>query len=328
MKFFLQISLLTLFSNLAFGQAILKIDDALKISSSGVYLIESNDSQTKTYNNGATGSNVTWDFSSATGTIDTLNIFPKNGSDTINWSLSNERQQGTYVLYNSKTNFKEELYLPRGADGDVNVFNFPLRYKDSVDGNKPHGWSDYMIVDGWGKVKTIDTTYRGCLRVKTYLAYADISWVYVTNYYYLCKGVGTYVAKIENIISDDQFNPNTFYLNTIKVLSAAKSKVLPNSALNPNPIFHPLTIKNPTNFKNEIKVFPNPAQNSIQIEFNSIVSGNLVVRNILGEIAVSAVVSESNNSSLNTENLEAGVYFLSFENGEGIITKSILIQHN
>ena len=76
--------------------------------------------------------------------------------------------------------------------------------------------------------------------------------------------------------------------------------------------------------KNEIVVFPNPANDVINISA-SINIRSITVFNSIGQV-ISVENVESNIYKINTSDFDNGMYFLQMETEEGVITKCIIIE--
>jgi len=91
------------------------------------------------------------------------------------------------------------------------------------------------------------------------------------------------------------------------------------------------SIKNINNNNNSIKIFPNPATNIINIEFNTIFRNKISVKliNTLGqEIENNSIYMNSKNSiiSINTQNIQRGVYIIMIETDSNIISRKIILE--
>lgn len=70
----------------------------------------------------------------------------------------------------------------------------------------------------------------------------------------------------------------------------------------------------------EIEIFPNPVQNSLNIKANNVVIKSVSLFSILGK----KVKTVLNKTSINTEKLHVGVYFVEIKTNKGSITKKIV----
>jgi hypothetical protein len=72
-----------------------------------------------------------------------------------------------------------------------------------------------------------------------------------------------------------------------------------------------------------IKVFPNPANNKLHINYNTSISNyNIKVLGVSGELVLS-----TKNREIDTNQLPNGIYFLIVETDKFIVNKQIVIQH-
>lgn len=72
----------------------------------------------------------------------------------------------------------------------------------------------------------------------------------------------------------------------------------------------------------QVKVFPNPASDILQIQSGDSAGGHILVKNILGATVLQTVADDSGISSLNTGRLSPGFYFAVIETRHGIATVS------
>lgn len=70
-----------------------------------------------------------------------------------------------------------------------------------------------------------------------------------------------------------------------------------------------------------INVFPNPANNYVQIEFDDLQIEHIEIYSVKGER-----IKSTKNTRLNTEDLKAGLYILVIKSNTGIATRKIIIQ--
>ena len=77
-----------------------------------------------------------------------------------------------------------------------------------------------------------------------------------------------------------------------------------------------------------IKVFPNPANDIINIEVEHLTLYEVKVMNILGQVVYRQNLFEGNDLQLDTRNLFTGMYFISFDTDAGSTVKKISIVHN
>ncbi|MES2621304.1 MAG: T9SS type A sorting domain-containing protein [Bacteroidota bacterium] len=81
------------------------------------------------------------------------------------------------------------------------------------------------------------------------------------------------------------------------------------------------------NQKSEIRVYPNPASNSVTISVDETMLGaTATITDITGR-KMATVHLQTVNSKLSTENFSSGVYFVTVSNGGGSGTQKLAIQH-
>jgi hypothetical protein len=79
------------------------------------------------------------------------------------------------------------------------------------------------------------------------------------------------------------------------------------------------------NFKNKIKLFPNPVADFLNLETKGIDLSEIVVFNSLGQKLMFFSLKDENSKQIDLSNLNSGIYFIkiSSKNGESIIKKII-----
>ena len=80
-----------------------------------------------------------------------------------------------------------------------------------------------------------------------------------------------------------------------------------------------------------VSVVPNPFSKTAQVTFNSDVEGGFMVKmmNLLGEVVTTKSISVNhgtNTVEIERNNLSSGVYILSISNGNGSISKKVVIE--
>jgi hypothetical protein len=85
--------------------------------------------------------------------------------------------------------------------------------------------------------------------------------------------------------------------------------------------YYTLDIKQQAINNEQLNIYPNPAQNSLQITVNTGYIVQCILYDMLGNEVISTKVEE-----IDVSNLQNGVYFLQVKIDEGIITKKIIIQ--
>jgi PKD repeat protein len=88
----------------------------------------------------------------------------------------------------------------------------------------------------------------------------------------------------------------------------------------------PVGISTTNSTTNQLKVYPNPANQYITIELGNQQFDKIELINVLGQV-VYFTTEKENKLNITTSNLENGMYFFKFMNKNEIITKKINIQH-
>jgi hypothetical protein len=78
-----------------------------------------------------------------------------------------------------------------------------------------------------------------------------------------------------------------------------------------------------TSYKNEVSIFPNPANNNLTVSSSKIIS-ELAVYDIMGKQVLSNKKVNSNTVNINTSKLSKGYYSVSLKQGEEILIKSFM----
>lgn len=82
---------------------------------------------------------------------------------------------------------------------------------------------------------------------------------------------------------------------------------------------------------NDINVFPNPASDNISIKINMSIdeSAKAQVIDMLGQVVYSAKLNNTDNLlKISTRTWNSGLYFVSIQSGDQIITKKVLVERN
>lgn len=77
-----------------------------------------------------------------------------------------------------------------------------------------------------------------------------------------------------------------------------------------------------------LNTYPNPATTQLNIDFGSLTASNATFQliNTIGQVVYTGTASNSNVSTIDVSKLNAGIYFLSVQNGEEKLVEKILIQ--
>jgi hypothetical protein len=76
-----------------------------------------------------------------------------------------------------------------------------------------------------------------------------------------------------------------------------------------------------------ITIYPNPARQCIHIDFNATIEGDVIVelKDAMGKLIFRDVESARSFRSIDATSLSNGIYFISFEAGQRLITKKVLV---
>lgn len=80
------------------------------------------------------------------------------------------------------------------------------------------------------------------------------------------------------------------------------------------------------NAVNKLKVYPNPAKEQLTIEITDHKISHLKLVNMLGQTVIQKNIFNSDKTTLQTAELESGIYILSVITSEGVISKTVLIE--
>jgi hypothetical protein len=90
-----------------------------------------------------------------------------------------------------------------------------------------------------------------------------------------------------------------------------------------------LVITGPTNTNNQflaenIKVFPNPASEFVNIRANGVTIESVIMRNINGQVVKSKIIN-NNQGEINLESIPAGIYVISIVTEQGVLNQKVSI---
>lgn len=80
---------------------------------------------------------------------------------------------------------------------------------------------------------------------------------------------------------------------------------------------------------NGVKIYPNPANNTLNISLNNVSdNGNIYLYDLTGKQVAGTTISNSNSSySINTAALPSGTYMIMIQNGSNILSQKVVISH-
>jgi hypothetical protein len=76
-----------------------------------------------------------------------------------------------------------------------------------------------------------------------------------------------------------------------------------------------------------IKLYPNPAQNMVQVQFLSPQNGSLQLIHIAGEKLATYQLTNTSASSIDLKNLSEGIYFIEIKTEQGVFVKKLIKTH-
>jgi len=88
-----------------------------------------------------------------------------------------------------------------------------------------------------------------------------------------------------------------------------------------------------TNISAQIKVYPNPASNSLEVIVSNEQIAEIKIYDVLGKELFEQlkptpnISRERNSCTVDVSNLSNGVYFINIKTAEGIVTKKVVVQH-
>ncbi|MBK9732527.1 MAG: T9SS type A sorting domain-containing protein [Chitinophagaceae bacterium] len=303
-----------------------------------------------------TGPDHIWDFQQLTPLTSTTDTFydqtelsflyqllytGANLVDKTAYSISIDQLSldDVYLIYKSNSTLYEQYGFAGTFDGipvpivygekDV-IYNFPLQYGDvdSSESGFAFGLTGFgyvsqqrkrvNTVDGWGTVKTPAGTFNA-LRVSSTIL--DVDSVYLdtlnfgTNvtlksyeYKWLAAGSGTPVFQInaQDVLGLPVVTQITYQDTTLQtgIRPVATSGISLAS------------------------VFPNPANDMLQIKTNETVDGplHLTVTNLSGKIIAKRILSHP-VSVLDLSSWSNGIYFLEFVENQNVQHHAIVVEH-
>ena len=80
----------------------------------------------------------------------------------------------------------------------------------------------------------------------------------------------------------------------------------------------------------EFKLMPNPANAYVQLVFDDEFANTertIFVQNAMGQLISNDLINNANTYNLNTSNLPNGIYFITVQTTEGMLTKKLVIRH-
>lgn len=75
-----------------------------------------------------------------------------------------------------------------------------------------------------------------------------------------------------------------------------------------------------------LKIYPNPAKEILTIETKDLKVKHLKLVNLLGQVVIQKEVVNTDKITIQTGNLESGIYILSLITADGVISKTVVIE--
>ncbi len=146
----------------------------------------------------------------------------------------------------------------------------------------------------------------------------DSSWVSRDSFRFSNRDISTLYQETYRLIPESAYARALYYLATNELLEPELMAILYRSEV-PKSIYKPIGIS----------LYPNPADNILEICFTNPMEGILSVFDILGNTAMKEKLNGSTIFKLNVTNLQNGMYIINFkdEKGNNIKTEKLVINH-
>jgi len=76
----------------------------------------------------------------------------------------------------------------------------------------------------------------------------------------------------------------------------------------------------------DVKVFPNPAKDLLNVEVNLNEVANVQLVDLTGKVVATQTVSNQGTAKFNTANLSSGLYIVSIQTANGVVTQKVLVK--
>lgn len=226
--------------------------------------------------------------------------------------------------------------------------------------NPDGGWSSFICkYDSLGNYQWAKITRNGYYGLMNNIAIDKEKNVYATGYYdnYLAidtdsifssGGNDTYLLKMDTLGVVKSFKTiggqgldfcKVIDLNSdedVYMLGGTNSNplVIDNETVNPNILtsnkFLAKLTKTPTSTQAytipDIKIYPNPAGETIHISNPQILVGTINIYNTMGQVLATQKIQDK-EISISTENLPNGIYMVQLKTEKNIINQKIIVQH-
>jgi len=77
---------------------------------------------------------------------------------------------------------------------------------------------------------------------------------------------------------------------------------------------------------NDVRVFPNPATDALNVEVNLDEVANVQIVDLTGKVVATQTVSNQGTATFNTANLSSGLYIVSIQTANGVVTEKVLVK--
>ncbi len=121
--------------------------------------------------------------------------------------------------------------------------------------------------------------------------------------------------------TDTEVQPNTSYTYRIYAVSADAESGYAVADI----VFSPILGSEPL-VSNDFLISPNPVRENINLEFSGLQTGKVSLRAVTGLTLFSGTLESKDRYSIPCRQLGSGIYFITFENSEGVITTKKLIR--
>ncbi len=297
---------------------------------------------------GEPGANKTWDFTNVqSNTIDTINfILPSatpfgDAFPDANFAFSShDNEIGDIYAYMVRSddkfstigyaiNTEEFGFAYNHVEPEDIILDFPVAYQntynelvtsDMVIASPIPGYDSIRtkttivketIIDAWGSITIPSGTYnslRQCVNEdetdSTFMMVSGV-WIFIDTYEEASTTYSWWTNDVNigfTLFSLD-VDPDTEDVYGISFFNGSHVGL------------------NETNIV-ETKVFPNPASNLLNFEFDKIITGELVLMNQLGQIVTKKHINGQSNIQVNISNLPTGVYVYRSTNNSGELLSS------
>ncbi|NJX16100.1 T9SS type A sorting domain-containing protein [Tamlana crocina] len=327
--FFLLTSLISTYLNAQI--TLTNTNNTVEIGDTYNYILVSN----YTFDVSQSGANQTWDFSSATGNIDTTNcISPSNASEPSNFSSADlvlfSSNSGTeaYMSVSSSEISNEGYYIPgsvRAIYSDKQEhLKFPMTYNDvfnetfsgtveniSTEQTFNRTGTIEITADGYGNLILPYTTIDDVLRIKTVISSIDTY-----------MGIPLPETTTISYTWFDTLNKN--YL-------ASTSEVYNNGSLVSSYAYYlsetdlVLDINKVNSKEYQLSIFPNPANSYTIIKNNSFNSLSASIYDTKGSL-IKKLDVENGINRIDVTNFRPGVYIIKYQKDSELYTDRLVVK--